>query len=268
MSVVTEGFHGQLDVAKRKREIIPALLVNAPYTEDELHIPLQLRFDERLPLVISFYEYYRFLDRLVGTVLQEDIARLILVRVKMPAVIPLPRSLLDARVAIFYDIDAESGELSARGTEHLCVDANFKLYPWSAGDNRSSRRYAVSIALASSTTMWRCRSKRPHAPENEKLTSRPRSAATPPCTSPLVAAPLPPNTCLRPSARPHSNETHIPAAASSANAAATEFALMDASPDAVVHRCSHTGSVPECPPRGDVACCKYGSVSGGPAPPG
>lgn len=141
MSVVTEGFHGQLDVAKRKREIIPALLVNAPYTEDELHIPLQLRFDERLPLVISFYEYYRFLDRLVGTVLQEDIARLILVRVKMPAVIPLPRSLLDARVAIFYDIDAESGELSARGTEHLCVDANFKLYPWSAGDNAFSIRW-------------------------------------------------------------------------------------------------------------------------------
>jgi hypothetical protein len=77
----------------------------------------------------------------VGTVLQEGIAPLVLVRVKMPSVIPLPRSLLDARVAIFYDIEVESGELSARGTEHLCVDANFKLYPWSAGDNVFSIRW-------------------------------------------------------------------------------------------------------------------------------
>jgi hypothetical protein len=141
MTTVTEGFRGRLDVAKRGREIIPAQLVHPPYTEDELHIPLQLQFDERLPLVISFYEYYRFLDRMVEMVLRENIARLILVRVKMPAVIPLPRSLLDARVAIFYDIDVESGELSAQGMEHVCVDANFKLYQWSAGDNAFSIRW-------------------------------------------------------------------------------------------------------------------------------
>ncbi len=135
MSMVTEGFRGRLDVTRRRREIIPALLGNALFTEDELHIPLQLRFNERLPLVISFHEYYRFLDRLVGTVLREGIAPIVLVRVKMPAVIPLPAGLLDPRVAIFYDIDVESEELTARGAEHLCVDANFKLYSWSAGDN-------------------------------------------------------------------------------------------------------------------------------------
>ncbi len=141
MSMVTEGFQGRLDVGKRKREIIPALLGNALFTEDELHIPLQLRFNEKLPLVISFFEYYRFLDRLVSAVLRDDIARLILVRVKMPAVVPLPPSLLDARVAIFYDLAVESAELSARGTDHLCVDANFKLYSWSAGDNEFSIRW-------------------------------------------------------------------------------------------------------------------------------
>ena len=141
MSSVTEGFRGRLEVARRRREIIPALLVNAPFTDDELHIPLQLRFDERLPLVISFHEYYRFLDRLVQTVLKEEIANLVLVRVKMPSVISLPPSLLDARVAIFFDVEVESGELSARGIEHLCVDADFKLYSWSAGDNAFSVRW-------------------------------------------------------------------------------------------------------------------------------
>jgi hypothetical protein len=136
MSINTEGFHGQLEVSRRKREIIPALLGNALFSEDELHVPLQLQFNERLPIVISFFEYYRFLDRFVGTVLGEDIAPVILVRIKMPSVIPLPPSLLDTRVAIFHDLDIESDELSARGVDHLCVDANFKLYSWSAGNNR------------------------------------------------------------------------------------------------------------------------------------
>jgi hypothetical protein len=145
MSVLREGFQGRLDMTLRKHEIIPALLMNTPLTEDELHIPMQLRFDEHMPLIISFYEYYRFLDRLVRTVLQEDIARLILVRVKMPSAIALPRSLLDVRVAIFYDIDEESSALSARGTEHLCVDADFKLYPWSAGDNTFSIRWVSPV---------------------------------------------------------------------------------------------------------------------------
>lgn len=139
--MITEGFQGRLDVGVRKREIIPALLSKANLTENELHIPLQLRFNEKMPLVISFFEYYRFLDRLISTVLRENIAGLILVRVKMPAVIALPPSLLDARVAIFYDLDVESAELSARGTSHLCVDANFKLYSWSAGDNAFSIRW-------------------------------------------------------------------------------------------------------------------------------
>ena len=141
MSVLHQGFQGRLELALRKQEIIPALLMNAPLTDDELHIPMQLRFDEQLPLVVSFYEYSRFLDRLVGMVLQEDIARLILVRVKMPSAIALPRSLLDVRVAIFYDIEEESSALSARGTEHLCIDADFKLYSWSAGDNTFSIRW-------------------------------------------------------------------------------------------------------------------------------
>ncbi|MDR2012145.1 MAG: hypothetical protein LBQ20_03705 [Rhodanobacter sp.] len=141
MSMINEGFQGRLDVGMRKREILPALLSNALFAEDELHIPLQLHFNEDLPLVISFYEYYRFLDRLIETVLQENIARLVLVRVKMPAVIALPPSLLDPRVAIFYDLAAESEELIARGTDHLCVDANFKLYSWSAGDNKFSIRW-------------------------------------------------------------------------------------------------------------------------------
>lgn len=141
MSVLLEGFRGRLDLALRQQEIIPALLMNAPLTEDELHIPMQLRFDEQMPLVVSFYEYYRFLDRLVEMVLQEDIARLILVRVKMPSAIALPRSLLDARVAIFYDLDEESAALSARGAEHLCIEADFKLYSWSAGDNSFSIRW-------------------------------------------------------------------------------------------------------------------------------
>jgi hypothetical protein len=141
MNMINEGFQGRLEVGMRKREIIPALLGNALFAEDELHIPLQLRFDEDLPLVISFYEYYRFLDRLIQTVLRENIARLVLVRVKMPAVIALPPSLLDPRVAIFYDLAAESEELIARGTDHLCVDANFKLYSWSAGDNNFSIRW-------------------------------------------------------------------------------------------------------------------------------
>jgi hypothetical protein len=138
MNMIDEGFQGKLEVGLRKREIVPALLGNALFAEDELHIPLQLRFNEDLPLVISFYEYYRFLDRLIETVLRENIARLVLVRVKMPAVIALPPSLLDPRVAIFYDLAAESEELIARGTDHLCVDANFKLYSWSAGDNKFS----------------------------------------------------------------------------------------------------------------------------------
>ena len=141
MNMVRQGFQGRLEVGKRRREIIPALLGNALFTEDELHIPLQLRFNEKLPLVISFYEYYRFLDRLVDTVLRQNIAPLVLVRVKMPAVIALPASLLDARVAIFYDLAVESEELSARGTDHLCVDANFKLYSWSAGDNEFAVRW-------------------------------------------------------------------------------------------------------------------------------
>jgi len=145
MSVAMEGFHGRLDIAKRRREFIPALLMKAPLKEDELHIPLQLRFNDRVPMIVSFYEYYRFLDRLVATVLQKDITRLVLVRVKMPAVIPLPRSLLDSRVAIFYDIDTESRELIARGSEHLCVDANFKLYSWSAGDNTFSVRWVSPV---------------------------------------------------------------------------------------------------------------------------
>lgn len=133
--MTTEGFLGQLEVSKRQREIIPALLKNAPFSDDELHVPLQLQFNERLPIVISFFEYYRFLDRFVSLVLSEDIARMILVRIKMPSVIPLPHSLLDARVAIFHDLDVESDELTARGVEHFCVDANFKLYSWSAGNN-------------------------------------------------------------------------------------------------------------------------------------
>lgn len=141
MNMINEGYQGQLEVGLRTREIIPALLGNALFAEDELHIPLQLRFNEDLPLVISFHEYYRFLDRLIETVLRENIARLVLVRVKMPAVIALPPSLLDPRVAIFYDLAAESEELTARGTDHLCVDANFKLYSWSAGDNRFSIRW-------------------------------------------------------------------------------------------------------------------------------
>ena len=142
MSVtMTQSFNGRLDLTKRRREFIPALLMKAPLKEDELHIPLQLNFNDRVPMIVSFYEYYRFLDRLVITVLQRDIVRLVLVRVKMPAVIPLPRSLLDARVAIFFDIDTESRELVARGTDHLCVDANFKLYSWSAGDNSFSIRW-------------------------------------------------------------------------------------------------------------------------------
>ena len=141
--MINEGFQGRLEVGKRQsqREIIPALLGNALFAEDELHIPLQFRFNEKLPLVISFFEYYRFLDRLVGTVLRENIAQLVLVRVKMPAVIALPPILLDARVAIFFDLDVESQELSACGTEHLCVDANFKLYSWSAGDNAFAIRW-------------------------------------------------------------------------------------------------------------------------------
>ena len=141
MNMINEGFQGILEMGKRKREILPALLGNALFAEDELHLPLQLRFNEDLPLVISFYEYYRFLDRLIETVLRENIARLVLVRVKMPAVIALPPSLLDPRVAIFYDLAAESEELIARGTDHLCVDANFKLYSWSAGDNNFSIRW-------------------------------------------------------------------------------------------------------------------------------
>ena len=48
---------------------------------------------------------------------------------------------MDPRVAIFYDLAAESEELIARGTDHLCVDANFKLYSWSAGDNNFSIRW-------------------------------------------------------------------------------------------------------------------------------
>jgi hypothetical protein len=135
MTMSTEGFSGRLEVDKRKREILPALLKNAPFSEDELHVPLQLQFNEQLPIVISFFEYYRFLDKMVGAVLSASIARMILVRVKMPSAIPLPHSLLDGRVAIFHDIDVESDELRARGIDHLCVDANFKLYSWSDGDN-------------------------------------------------------------------------------------------------------------------------------------
>jgi len=141
MNMINEGFQGRLEIGKRKREIIPALLGNALFSEDELHIPLQFRFNEELPLVISFFEYYRFVDRLVGTVLREQIAKLVLVRVKMPAVMALPPILLDPRVAIFYDLASESKELIARGTEHLCVDADFKLYSWSAGDNAFSIRW-------------------------------------------------------------------------------------------------------------------------------
>lgn len=141
MSSFKEGFRGTLDIGKRRREIIPALLRSSLLNEDELHIPLQFRFNENLPLVISFYEYYRFLARLVDTVLRENIAPLVLLRVKMPAVIALPPILLDARVAIFYDLDAESEALSERGVEHLCVDADFKLYAWSAGDNAFSIRW-------------------------------------------------------------------------------------------------------------------------------
>lgn len=62
--------------------------------EDELHIPLQLPFNEQQPIVISFYEYYRFLGRLVSTVLNERIAQLM--RVQMSSPIPLPRSLKKA----------------------------------------------------------------------------------------------------------------------------------------------------------------------------
>lgn len=140
-NMLMQGFHGRLDVEKRRSEIIPALQRVAPFDEDELHIPMQLAFNEQVPVVISFYEYYRFLDRMIGTVLPEGVGRLILVRVRMPSAIPLPSSLLDDRVAIFHDLEVESGHHCARGTDHLCIDANFKLYPWSSGDNSFSIRW-------------------------------------------------------------------------------------------------------------------------------
>ncbi|WP_027669451.1 hypothetical protein [Rheinheimera baltica] len=137
----TQGFIGSLDIQRRKPEVLPALLGNALLAEDELHIAMQLQFDERLPIVVSFYEYYRFLDRFVSTVLTHELAPRILVRIKMPSTIPLPCILLDARVAIFHDLDVESAELTARGLDHLCIDANFKLYSWSAGDNSFAIRF-------------------------------------------------------------------------------------------------------------------------------
>jgi hypothetical protein len=141
MSVTVEGFQGRLEPGRRTREVVPALLMKAPLQEDELHIPLQLRFNDREPVIVSFYEYYRFLDRLVTLALRQEWVRLVLVRVKMPSAIALPRSLLDARVSVFHDVTTESRELLANGTEHLCVDADFKLYSWSAGDNSFSIRW-------------------------------------------------------------------------------------------------------------------------------
>ena len=111
----TEGFSGQLDVGKRRCEIIPALLREVVLSEDELHIPLQFKFDERLPMVISFFEYYRFLDKLVTTVLAEKLADKILVRIKMPSTVPLPNSLLDVRVGIFYDLDIVKIQMRCNG---------------------------------------------------------------------------------------------------------------------------------------------------------
>jgi hypothetical protein len=142
MDMVKEGFRGELNLCRRRREIVPAQLKNAMFKDDELHVPLQLSLvTDDMPVVISFFEYYRFLDKFVGVVLRDEIAPLILVRVKMPSVIPLPPSLLDVRIAIFHDLQAESDELSARGTDHLCVDADFKLYPLSIGDNSFTIRW-------------------------------------------------------------------------------------------------------------------------------
>ncbi len=139
--MLIEGYTGKLDNKKRQREIIPALLGNALLAEDELHIAMQLEFDEKLPIVISFFEYYRFLDRLVSVVLKENVAERILVRVKMPSTIALPKSLLDPRIAIFHDLEIESQALSEQSFEHLCLDMNFKLYSWSAGNNEFSLKF-------------------------------------------------------------------------------------------------------------------------------
>jgi len=136
-----EGISGKLDINKRRREIIPALLGNALLAEDELHIAMQLQFDEQLPLVMSFYEYYRFLDQFVTHALAAGVADKILVRVKMPSTIALPSSLLDKRVALFHELEVESQALTNAGIPHLNIDANFKLYSWSAGDNQFEFRY-------------------------------------------------------------------------------------------------------------------------------
>lgn len=130
-----EGYKGKLNNQKRQREIIPALLGNALLAEDELHIAMQLEFDEQEQIIVSFFEYYRFLDRIVSAALEHEIGERILVRIKMPSTIALPKCLLDPRVAIFHDLEVESQSLSEQGIEHLSLDFNFKLYSWSAGTN-------------------------------------------------------------------------------------------------------------------------------------
>ncbi|NVZ18748.1 hypothetical protein HX794_03750 [Pseudomonas costantinii] len=138
MSSVIEGFRGRLDITLRRRELIPTSLGGAPFSDDELAVPLQLNFDEKLPIVMSFHEYYRFLERLVTVVLGDASVPLVLARVRMPSTIALPTILLDPRVALFHDLDVESLELQQRGLPHLCIDANFRLYSWSSADNTFS----------------------------------------------------------------------------------------------------------------------------------
>jgi hypothetical protein len=149
-----QTLQGVLLPSLRQPEVLPALLRNAPLADDELHIALQLQFDEQLPMVVSFYEYYRFLQQLVQLLLDAQMAPCILVRVKMPATIALPPVLLDAKVALFHDLDIESAALEALGVEHICVDADFKLYSWSAGTNQLAIRYVSPAQQSLSSAQW------------------------------------------------------------------------------------------------------------------
>ncbi len=152
----TQGINGRLKVELRHGEIVPALQRNTILTEGELHVAQQMSFDEHEPVIISFYEYYRFLDRLVRVLLENDIVDCILIRLTMPSTIGIPLTLLDDRVAIFHDIRTESEYLVRAKRDHLAIDADFKLYSWSNGKNEFTIRYLSPNDRSLSEDEMRC----------------------------------------------------------------------------------------------------------------
>lgn len=139
-----EGFRGRLCREKRAVSLAPALLGKALLSDDELCTALQLDFDETEPVIVSFYELYGFLEKLVGLILAEGMSSLVLVRIKMPSAIPLPPVLIDERVGIFHEVDLESQCLADAGKDHIVIDTDFKLYSWSSGKNTFSVRHVTS----------------------------------------------------------------------------------------------------------------------------